>query len=453
MATSESGTAAATDISAGRDEGLRFGPLTMNPGVRPKHLFALYFASFFGIASMSFINTSQPYVLTEIMNIPLAEQGVLSGQLTVAQEIMLLILLGPVGALSDKFGRKPIYVSAFLLLGLAYFLYPLAGTLLSLFMFRLIFAAGVSANSVMLPAVANDYTQEHCRAKMIASCFIFNGLGLVVLISLLRGLPVRFAEGGLDPVTAGQYWLWTMTVLCLVVATVLALFLKPGAPQQLTKREPLLATFRVGLKAARSGRILLSYAAASVSRGDLSVMSTFFALWLTQVGIEQGLSTAEASKTALTFYVVVQGFALPWAPIAGFILDRIDRVVGLAIAMAIGFIGYGSLYLIENPIGNWMYLCALLIGMAEMTANLSATSLIGKEAPERGRGAVLGMWTWFGALGILTTAVVGGYLFDNVSRIGPFMFVALANLVLFVFSIFLLVRARNSAAQPKSDIA
>lgn len=423
----------------------------MKPGVRPKHLFALYFASFFGIASMSFINTSQPYVLTEILNIPLAEQGVLSGQLTIAQEIALLILLGPVGALSDKFGRKPIYVAAFLLLGLAYFLYPLAGTILMLFLFRLIFAAGVSANSVMLPAVANDYTREHCRAKMIASCFIFNGLGLVVLISLLRGLPVRFSDMGIDPVTAGQYWLWTMTGLCLVVATVLALFLKPGAPQQLQEREPILATFRVGLKAARSGRILLAYAAASVSRGDLSVMSTFFTLWLTQVGIEEGLSTAEASKTALTFYVVVQGFALPWAPIAGYILDRIDRVVGLAMAMAIGFIGYGSLYLLDNPLGNWMYLCAALIGMAEMTANLSATSLIGKEAPERGRGAVLGMWTWFGALGILMVALVGGYLFDNVSRIGPFMFVAAANLALFLFAIYLLLTRNGAASSAAPD--
>ena len=431
--------------------GLKFGPLWMQPGVTAKHLAALYFASFFGIATMSFINTSQPYVLTEIMNVPLGEQGTLSGRLTVIQEITLLILLGPVGALSDKFGRKPIYIAAFLLLATAYFLYPLAGSLAMLFMFRIVFAMGVSANSVMLPAVANDYTQEHCRAKMIASCFIFNGLGLVVIIALLRGLPVRFQEMGIDPVTAGQYWLWVITGICLVVAAVLAIGLKPGAPEQLGKREPLLATFKVGLKAAKNVRILLAYAAASVSRGDLSVMSTFFTLWLTQVGIKQGLDTAEAAKIALTFYVIVQGFALPWAPIAGYILDRIDRVAGLALAMFFGTVGYGSLFFIVDPIGNWMYLCAALIGMAEMTANLSATSLIGKEAPERGRGAVLGTWTWFGALGILSVALVGGYLFDNVSQIGPFMFVASANFALLIWALLLLARNRKAAAPALSD--
>ena len=75
--------------------------------------------------------------------------------------------------------------------------------------------------------------------------------------------------------------------------------------------------------------------------------------------------------------------------------------------MSVAFVGYGSLYFLDNPIGNGMFICAALIGAAEMFANLSATSLIGKEAPERGRGAVLGMWSWCGAFGILVVALVG----------------------------------------------
>jgi len=315
-----------------------------------------------------------------------------------------------------------------------------------LFLFRMVFASGAAFNIVMLPAVANDYPQEGSRAKMLATCFIFNGLGLVVLLALMRGLPVRFSDLGIDPVWVGRYWLWVMTGICLFVATVLALTLKPGAPRQLSKREPLLATFRIGIKAARNGRIALAYAAAMVSRGDLSVMSTFFTLWLTQAGIEQGLPTAEAARTALTFYLVVQGATLPWAPIAGWVLDRVDRLYGLAAAMAIAGIGYASLWFLDNPIGNGMYICAALIGMGEMTANLAATSLIGKEAPERGRGAVLGMWSFCGAFGILTVAVVGGYLFDNVARVGPFIFVAAANVALLVWTLRLIGRRSDERA-------
>lgn len=426
---------------------LKFGPLMMQPGVRPKHLFALFFASFFGIASMSFINTSQPYVLTEILGVPLDQQGTVSGNLTIIQEIVLLSILGPIGALSDKWGRKPLYVGAFVLMSFAYIIYPLAASVMMLYFFRIFFAAGCAGNIVMLPSVANDYPQEGCRAKMIATCFIFNGLGLVILISLMKDVPVRFQDMGIDPVTAGRYWLWIMTGVCMTVALVLLIFLKPGSPHQLDKREGLLTTFKIGIAAAKNPRIALSYAGAAASRGDLSVMSTFFTLWLFQVGVDQGLTSAEAQQTALKFYVFVQAVSLPVAPLAGWLLDRIDRLVGVAIAMAIAFVGYGSLWLLDNPIGNAMFACAAIIGAAEMFANLSATSLVGKEAPERGRGAVLGMWSWCGAFGILVVAFVGGYLFDNVTRVGPFLFVAFANAALLCWAIMLIVRHRKAISE------
>ncbi len=417
----------------------------MQPGVELRHVLTLFFASFFGIATMSFINASQPYVLTEIIGIPFAEQGSLSGRLTIIQELALLAMLTPVGAISDKFGRKPVYATAFFIMGIAYFLYPLAGAIWMLVMFRLVFAVGVAGNAVMLPAVANDYPQEASRARMLAACFICNGLGLVLILAVMRGLPVRFADMGIDPVTAGRYWLWIMTAICFMAGTVVLIGLKPGAPQQLSQREPMLATFKVGLDAARNPRIALAYLAASVSRGDMAVLSTFFVLWLTQTGVEAGLTTAAASQKALTFYIVIQAFALPAAPVMGWLLDRIDRVVGLAIAMAIAGLGYFSLWFVPDPLGPFMYGAAALIGVGEMSANLSATSLIGREAPERGRGAVLGMWSWFGAAGILGIALVGGWLFDNVSKIGPFMFIAAANLALLLWALLLLHRARQAA--------
>ncbi|MEZ5562028.1 MAG: MFS transporter [Gammaproteobacteria bacterium] len=424
---------------------IRIGPLRMQPGVEMRHVLTLFFASFFGIATMSFINASQPYVLTEILGIPFEEQGSLSGRLTIIQELALLAMLTPVGAISDKFGRKPVYATAFFIMGIAYLLYPLAGAIWMLVVFRLVFAVGVAGNAVMLPAVANDYPQEGSRARMLAACFICNGLGLVLILAVMRGLPVRFADLGIDPVTAGRYWLWTMTAICFLAGTVILIGLKPGAPQQLTKREPMLATFRVGLDAARNPRIALAYLAASVSRGDMAVLSTFFVLWLTHTGVDAGLSTAAASQKALTFYIVIQAFALPAAPIFGWLLDRIDRVVGLAIAMAIAGAGYFSLWFVPDPLGPVMYGAAALIGVGEMSANLSATSLIGQEAPERGRGAVLGMWSWFGAAGILGIALAGGWLFDNVSKIGPFMFIAVANVALFLWALLLLRRARKNA--------
>jgi MFS family permease len=176
------------------------------------------------------------------------------------------------------------------------------------------------------------------------------------------------------------------------------------------------------------------------------VVSQFLTLWLVQEGMAQGLTVAQATVKAVTFYVVIQLFALPWAVIFGIMLDRIDRLLGLAIGMSVAFIGYASLGVLENPIGNGMYIAAAFVGAGEMAANISATSLIGKEAPERGRGAVLGLFSLFGAVGIMVVGLVGGWLFDNWKPVGPFLYMAASNATLFLITLLTIFFTRKTPA-------
>jgi MFS family permease len=411
----------------------------MIEGVSKGNVLTLLFGSFFGIAMMSFINASQPYVFTEILKIPAAEQGQLAGDMTFYQEIVIIMIIGLVGALSDKIGRKPLYVAAFIIIGLGYVLYPLADSIETLIWYRLIFAVGFSMNVAMLPAVANDYPMEPSRGKMLSVCFFLNGLGFIFVLTPLRFLLPLYTEIAPDAVWAGRYWLWTAASIALMVSTVLAIGLKSGAPEQLEKRDSFFATLRIGFRAAEKPRIALAYIAAVVSRGDLAVLSTFFTLWLTQAGIEQGMSTGEAAGQAIKFYILIQMFALVWLGCLVFFLDKMDRVVSLAIAMVLAGGGYGSLYFITDPFGPQMYAAAALVGMGEMSANISALTLIGSEAPVKGRGAVIGLFSLCGAIGILITAKFGGWLFSNWSPVGPFVLVAGANIVVFVLAIGALI--------------
>ena len=84
------------------------------------------------------------------------------------------------------------------------------------------------------------------------------------------------------------------------------------------------------------------------------------------------------------------------------------------------------------------------VGAGEMGANISATSLIGKEAPDRGRGAVLGMFSLLGAVGIMVVGFVGGWLFDNWKPVGPFLYMAGSNafLVMAAIGVYLATRQR-----------
>ena len=152
------------------------------------------------------------------------------------------------------------------------------------------------------------------------------------------------------------------------------------------------------------------------------------------------------AMSSTTFYVVIQLFALPWAVIFGIVLDRIDRLIWLAIGMTVAFVGYASLGMLENPLSNAMYFAAAFVGAGEMAANISATSLIGKEASERGRGAVLGLFSLFGAIGIMVVGVVVGWLFDNWKPVGPFLYMAASNATLFLITLL----ARCFYAQDRS---
>jgi len=331
----------------------------------------------------------------------------------------------------------------FFLLGVGYFLYPLASNTTELIIFRVFVALGCAANTVMLPTVANDYVHESTRGKLIATTSILNGLGLVLIIGTFRKLPGNFGDMGFDNILSGQYTAWVATVMCLIVSCVLFFNLKKGSPAQVSKKEPYLATLKVAFQAARNPRVALAYAAGVVSRGDLSVVSTFFSLWLFNEATTQGLSQGDAFKMATGFYVTVQAFAIPGAVLINFFIDKVDRVAALAIAMFIAAVGYLYLGFIENPLTSQMYFGAALLGLGEIFANISAISLIGSVAPVKGRGAVIGGFSFFGAVGILTVAIVGGYLFDNVSPTAPFTMVGFANICLLTIALLLLFFERK----------
>ena len=99
----------------------------------------------------------------------------------------------------------------------------------------------------------------------------------------------------------------------------------------------------------------------------------------------------------------------------------------------------------SDPLGVGMYFVAALVGMGEMSANLSSLTLIGSEAPVKGRGAVIGLFSLFGAIGILCVAKIGGILFGS-NPVGPFMLVASANFVVLVLALAMLAWARKKKA-------
>ena len=427
------------------DNELKIAFLRFQPGVTGLNLAVMLFAAFGTMAMVTFMSFMQPYLLTELLQVPEQDQGRLTGNLHAFQEVIYILLAGFVGAISDRVGRPLVYGLGFIALAAGYALYPMADSVAQLYIIRALFAVGVVMTAVMLSACIVDYIQERSRGRWLGTTSIFNGLGIVTMAGLLARLPSMYQDNGADTLLAGKYSFWTVAVLCLAVGLVLSLGLfRKGKTGR--ESEPLLKQFMQGIRiAANNPRLAISYGGAFIGRGDFAVIGVFFSLWLTQVGIEQGMSAADAIKKAGLLFALIQICALIWAPFMGFITDRVERITAVVIGLALAGCGYIAMSQVPDPFGPFMYPAAILLGMGETGVIISVGALLGQESKSPYRGSIVGVFGLLGGFGILATTFIGGQLFDAVGRTAPFFAMGLLNLVLMFAALY--VRA-NSPAQP-----
>ena len=120
-----------------------------------------------------------------------------------AAEIVTLLTVGYVGVLNDRIGRKPLMVGGMLIMALAYAAMPLAGTVLFLFVVRIVLAAGTTAEANTLTTIIHDYAAEQARGKLLAWTGVLMGIGAVLMNVVVGNLPERFMAPGLRRATGG----------------------------------------------------------------------------------------------------------------------------------------------------------------------------------------------------------------------------------------------------------
>jgi MFS family permease len=420
--------------------GIKVGIWELAPGIQRRNFHALLGAAFFSIGLLTLVGNLRPYLFNSMLGIPDDIQGRVSGTMDVMSEIPALLLSGLVGAASDRLGRRVIYAMGFGILAIGYLLFPFAQFNWTLYAMIFITACGASLIAAMLSAVIADYPQESSRGKLVGICFFLNGLGVASLVGLATQLPKFYLAQGLDAVAAGRAAYWTVAALCLIPLVIVLRGLARQSPGQLSEREPLLATLRVGLAAARDARVRLAYCSAAVSRASLSIISAFFFLWMVQAGKEQGMTPAEALSRGSGIFVAIQITATLWAITVISFIDRVDRVLFMAVASALACGSYVWFGLVDDPFQPAMYLAAVLLGIGEMSGILASQALVGQVAPERGRGAVIGVFTLCGSLGIFFAAVVGGTLFDLWRPSAPYVVMGCLSGVLCLLAAYTWVR-------------
>ena len=412
--------------------GNRFLGLTLAGGAGGFNMVVFYWGCLAGILLQTFVPQMQPYLLTEFLGIPENRQGAVSGNLSFWSEMVIILMVGFWGALSDRVGRRPVMAMGYLIMAVALFFHPRAGSYEALLAARLAFAVGAAAFSVMLVTLIADYVADRSRGKATGMMGFFNGVGALVTVLLLLRLPKMFQDAGQTPEAAGLSTYWIVAGLTLATAAIMWFGLNKREALHQERRPSLLKQARQGLLAARDRGIALAYGASFVARGNLAIVGTFFTLWLANHGtLELGMSRADAMARAGMVIAIAQTAALLSAPLFGLLADRIHRVSALNYTLLLAFLGYGGTWLVENPFGPGMVLCAILIGLSEVGCIVTSSVLIAQQSPQRIRGAVIGVFNLTGAVGILVASKVGGILFDVWREAAPFILFGLfAALVL-----------------------
>jgi MFS family permease len=132
---------------------------------------------------------------------------------------------------------------------------------------------------------------------------------------------------------------------------------------------------------------------------------------------------------------------LLWVPIFGFILDKLNRVTGMALAMLLAAIGYSSMGLISSPLDSGVWPAFVILAIGQGSAIIASVTLVGQEASPAERGTVIATNGWFGAIGILIASLLGGYLFDRISPAAPFVMIGIFQALVFVFAIYVRLSA------------
>ncbi len=135
-----------------------------------------------------------------------------------------------------------------------------------------------------------DYPQNASRGKFIGFNGIFTAFGVIIVGSGMTQLPRLFNSMGYTPIESSTMTLWLASALSIVTAIVTFSGIKKGRATSHEEKLPFLKNAHVGFNEIRgSARLQLGCAATALSRGDLTVLASFFSLWIQKTGVYFGM--------------------------------------------------------------------------------------------------------------------------------------------------------------------
>jgi len=320
----------------------------------------------------------------------------------------------PMGAASDRWGRRPVIVIGLLAFIAGSIVAALSTSIYGVIAGRALQGAGAIAAAIM--ALASDLTRDSQRTKAMAIIGI--SVGSAFMLALIVG-PIVAAHLGLS----GVFW---FTAVMAAAALGLLFFLVPPGGAQSGERR--------GASLAEIGSVLRD---RNLLRLDYSILSLHFILTavfvVLPVVLQNSLGVPKEDHWEIYIPVMLLS-VVGMVPIIGVgersgIMHKVLGGVVLVMAVA-------DLALAETMhTATWMLISLWLFFTAFNVLEATLPSLVSKFAPGEYRGAALGVYSTSQFVGAFLGGVVGGSVYGTYGAFGVFNVCAVVAAVCFLVAI------------------
>lgn len=308
------------------------------------------------------------------------------------------------GALSDRFGRRPVLLLSVLGSSLAYFAFGMSTALWALFVSR-IFDGLTGGNISTAQAYIADVTPPKDRAKNLGLIGAAFGLGFIagpalggVLAQYNLMLPAYFAGA-----------------LALTSAVVGYFVLPESLPKEKRRRTSVADLNPIGQVTAalnRSELRSLLLAAFGLNFAISALQSNFSVFTLTRFGLGPGGNAVFFTMLGV-ISVVMQGVVL--RRISHRFTERGMGSTGLVL-LTLAFAGLAFV-----PAVWMLFPIMVLIGVGSSLANVSITGWISRSVSPLEQGKILGVTQAFISVTRIFGPVWAGWAFDHVAQGAPYL--------------------------------
>ena len=406
----------------------KFAGIEIPPDLRRSHFFSLYLATFFIACVTVFASFIQPLFLKQVINIPEAQAGSINSGLQNVSQVITLLLVGLIGILSDRVGRRILAVFGFIIAGAFYIVFGYAkeislalgiasvgGQVALIFVIKLIIGIGFILCYPQFITMVADYTFERDRGKGMALNGVMMSLGAFIIFGVLAQIAVKVELMILFYIIGG---------LAILGAFISRMGLVDHMPKEKPKELGYKEIYRT---VSKSLSLKVSYIVTLVARADVVIIGTLIFVWVVYVAEDFGIDPKKAAAKGAIVMLVMTFATFFSFPVIGILLDRIGRIPVLITTLTIGGTGYCLMAMTANPFSPVLYVFACMIGIGFAGAVTGANTLASDVSPKPILGSVMGGLNTMQPIGVLLFLQLGGFLFDKVGPWGPFALKGIAD--------------------------